>query len=277
MEEQVSAHYNSEDLKDKIFKALENLGRDITSLTPKELAPIDQLHTGGAWATRAVLELAGIEPGSRILDAGCGIGGSSRLMADESGHRVTGIDLSDEFIRAARALTESTLLSDRVEFRQGSILDMPFEDQSFDAVLCQHVLMNIEDKPAALTEFHRVLRPGGKLILHEVVKGQSGPAAYPVPWASGPEISHLESSENTGQWIREAGFAPASEIDGTPKALQWWLKAKAAAKKNAAPGTFGPALIFGENASRFGVNMSANLETDCIRVIEAVFEKEPVK
>ena len=221
MEEQISAHYDSDDLKETLFNALKGLNKDVSNLSPKDLAPIDQLHTGGAPATRSVLELAGIQGGSQILDAGCGTGGSSRLMAVEGGHHVTGIDLAGQFIRAAEALTESTRLSEQVSFRQGSILEMPFDADSFDGILCQHVLMNIEDKPAAFREFLRVLKPGGKLILHEVVKGENEPAVYPVPWAASETISFLESWADTSQWILDTGFTSETEVDGTPDARQW--------------------------------------------------------
>lgn len=274
MENQVCAHYDSNDLKDRVFSALEKAKKNITHLELSDLAPIDQLHTGGAKATLDVLEQAGLAPESDILDAGCGIGGSSRLMAINNHHRVWGIDLSDPFIETAQALTDSTHLSDRVTFKQGSVTHMPFEDSQFDAVLCQHVLMNIEDKKKTFGEFYRVLKPGAKLILHEVVKGESEPVLYPVPWAANGDISFMDSARALTDLIRQAGFTADQIVDGTPKAANWWARAKqAAAKKPVTERLLGPHLVLGENARFFGENMSNNIEWDRIRVIEAVFVK----
>jgi len=173
MESQVQAHYNSENLTENIKNALIMAGKDLSCLNPKEIGIIDQLHTGGARASIKLFKAAKLMPEELVLDAGCGIGGSSRLMADKFQCNVTGIDLAQKFIEAARFLTKATGFEERTAFKQGSILEMTFKDNTFDTVLCQHVLMNIEDKIKAIKEFYRVLKPGGKLILHEVTKGNN--------------------------------------------------------------------------------------------------------
>jgi len=160
------------------------------------------------------------------LDAGCGIGGSSRLMAKKFDFIVAGMDLSDQFIQTARAISDRFFLSDQVYFQQGSILEMPFENDSFDAILCQHVLMNIEDKEKVIKEFFRVLRKNGKLILHEIVKGKNEPVMYPVPWAGQESISFLEPWEAIRSFIEQSGFKKQIESDQSQSALDWWLKAK---------------------------------------------------
>ena len=90
------------------------------------------------------------------------------------GCRVSGVDLTGEFVRIAETLTQLTGLVGRVDYRQGSALDLPFEDTSFDVVWSQNVAMNIADRGRFYAEMHRVLKPGGKLGLQEVAAGPGG-------------------------------------------------------------------------------------------------------
>ncbi len=274
MESRVKVHYHSENLLATIYKALEAAKKDPSRLKPEDLKPVDQLHTGGIRATLGLLEKADLMPGSEVLDAGCGIGGSSRLMAKSFGHMVTGLDLSDQFISTARSLTEKVHLSDQVYFQQGSILNIPFENASFDAILCQHVLMNIFDKKTAFKEFGRVLRKTGKLICHEVVKGENDPVMYPVPWADQDNISFLDNWDVMELMIEKAGFKKRCSSDTTQQAALWWEKAKKACiLEDDSQTVLGPQLVFGENAAQFNKTMNYNLKWKRIHVIEAVFER----
>ncbi|MCP4023465.1 MAG: class I SAM-dependent methyltransferase [Desulfobacteraceae bacterium] len=275
MELHVKAHYNSNNLQGKIADALEKAGKDTDRLILKELAPIDQLHTGGASATLELFNKARLQTGSEVLDAGCGIGGSSRLLAKEYGHIVTGIDLADQFVSTAKFLTNGTRLSDQVHFYQGSITDMSFEKESFDAILCQHILVNIQNKQKVFKEFCRVLKPNGKLILHEIVKGNNEQILFPVPWADKEEISFLDSWDNMESGISNAGFSRRLVSDQTQDSAAWWAKVKEfAKKKDNARQILGPHLVFGENAAAFGKTMSYNFKWKRIKVFEAIFEKE---
>jgi sarcosine/dimethylglycine N-methyltransferase len=275
MENQIKSHYNTKDLKQIIFRALEKAGKNIDQLSLKDLAPIDQLHTGGAAATQALLEQACLHPGSEVLDAGCGMGGSSRLMAKTFQHIVTGIDLSDQFIDAARTLTDKLHLSDQVYFHCGSILNLPFTDESFDAILCQHILMNIEDKKTVFKEFERVLRKKGRLIVHEIVKGENEPILYPVPWAAEKSICFMTSRVAMEQLMEAAGFEKQMVSDWTPQAADWWARVKKATDQKDAPQrVLGPHLVFGENAALFGKTMSYNLKWNRIKAVEAIFRKK---
>ncbi|MFH2060274.1 MAG: class I SAM-dependent methyltransferase [Pseudomonadota bacterium] len=275
MENQIKAHYNTRNLITRIYHALEKAKKNLDRLSLKDLAPIDQLHTGGAKATLALLEQAHLKSGSDVLDAGCGLGGSSRLMAKNFGYMVTGVDLSDQFVTAAQALTGSMRLSDQVYFKQGSIEKLPFENKSFDAILCQHVLMNIMDKEKAFKEFNRVLRSNGKLILHEIVKGENDPVMYPVPWADQEKISYLQPWDAMEMLIKNTGFEKENFIDGTPGAATWWEKVKNVAGSQEEPQkVLGPHLVFGENAALFGKTMNYNFKWKRIKLVEAVFKKK---
>ena len=275
MESQVKEHYNSDNLIESIRHALIKAEKDLSNLNPKDIGIIDQLHTGGAPASIKLLKKAQLNPGALVIDAGCGIGGSSRLMAEQFNCKVTGVDLAQKFIEAADFLTQCTGLENKTKFKQGSILDLEFTDNSFDAVLCQHVLMNIKDKAAAIKEFFRVLKPGGKLILHEVTRGNSNTDIYlPVPWASKSSISFLEPWETLADILENQGFKTLIYSDESGAALEWNERVKKANQKRVFnPQDLGPGLIFGDNAQFFAKNMCHNLKENVVCLIEIVLEK----
>lgn len=270
MESQVKKHYHAQDLTRKIQEALEQAGKDIFSLAPKDLAPVDQLHTGGARATLSLMNKTGLAKNAHILDAGCGLGGTSRLLATAFDFKVTGIDLAPSFIETAKMMTQWCRLD--ISYHQGSVLELPFESGSFDGVLCQHILMNILEKKTALSEFFRVLKPGGKLILHEIFQGTGGGLALPVPWAGTPSISFLEPWAVFEPWVLDTSFTPEHMFDKTQEAISWWQKIHAAGQKNI-PRPLGSHLVFGEKAALFNTTMPKNFQNNAIQCIEAVFKK----
>lgn len=203
-DEQVRSHYHGEQLAERMLAALRNAGLEPS---PETLAPADQFHSYGHRATRDLAAAAGLQPGERVLDLGCGLGGPARMIAAEVGCRVTGIDLSPEFIRSARILAEACGLADRCEFIEGTCLALPFEDASFDAVITQHVVMNIADRARFWAEAFRVLRPGGRFACFDIIRGPNpAPLAFPLPWARAAAISHLLGEEATRQGLEAAGF-----------------------------------------------------------------------
>src|SRR5438132_2045699 len=127
----VEAHYTSQNLGGLILDALKAAGKDIDHLTPDDLAPVDEFHGGQRPATVRLAELVGFTGSERVLDVGSGLGGPSRFLAWHHGCRVSGVDLTAEFVRVAEMLTERTGLADKVDYRQGNALDLPFEDESF--------------------------------------------------------------------------------------------------------------------------------------------------
>ena len=141
-----------------------------------------------------------------VLDVGCGIGGPARYLASTYGCRVTGVDLTEEFVAVAKMLTERCRLDHFVDFHQANGLDLPFDDANFDMVWCQNVTMNIEDKAAFYREIARVLKPGGRFTSTEMATGAVGPPHFPLPWARVPEISFLVPQEDMRATLEAAGF-----------------------------------------------------------------------
>jgi len=277
MESPVEDHYHSQNLSQKIQDALIKSDKPTTPLDTKHLAAVDQLHTGGAGATIRLVGKTNLSEKKtagdiHILDAGCGIGGSSRLLAKTFHCRITGIDLAPAFIETAGDLTRWCELDSFIDYELGSVLNMPFKTNTFDAVLCQHILMNIQDKRTALEEFYRVLKPGGSLILHEIFQGEDKTIALPVPWASDPSISFLLPWEEFESFAGGPGFTLDHFSDETQSASAWWQMVHAAGA-NKKPRPLSPHLVFGSNAAFFAINMKNNFKNNSIQCIEAVYKK----
>ncbi|OQY00371.1 MAG: hypothetical protein B6I26_08385 [Desulfobacteraceae bacterium 4572_130] len=271
MENGIKNHYTSKNLKQRIIKGLEKAKKNPEKLELKDLSLIDQLHTGGHLATLNLAKKININKNSKILDAGCGIGGSSRLLAKNFKCFVTGIDLVDEFINAAEFLTKSTNLDNYINFHKGNILNMNFNDNSFDYIWCQHSLMNIKDKKKLFLEFKRVLKPKGKLIFHEVFKGKKDIIHLPVPWASMHSISFLITFDEINELLKDLNFTCLFYEDLTINAEIWWEKVKQIIKISDKPKALGPYIIFGKNSFLFGNNMTANLQENRIKVFQSIY------
>src|SRR5437879_9183658 len=104
----VADHYTRGALADTILAALAAAGKDIDHLTPDDLAPVDEFHSGQRNATVRLAQLAGLEGSERVLDVGCGIGGPSRYLASRFGCNVVVLDLTPELIETAEMLSWRT-------------------------------------------------------------------------------------------------------------------------------------------------------------------------
>jgi ubiquinone/menaquinone biosynthesis C-methylase UbiE len=118
-----------------------------------------------AEARQTYLDLLGVTAGERVLDVGCGSGVVTREIARRVGAdgRAIGLDPSAELLAVADELARAAGLHDRVEFREGSALQIPFSDGFFDAVLCVTVLSHVPGGERVIPELMRVVRPGGRV------------------------------------------------------------------------------------------------------------------
>ena len=167
----VAAHYAKPDLLQSILGGLEVSGADMNNLRPEDVAPVDEFHTAGRITTLRALDMMQTGTGMHVLDAGCGIGGTARVLAREYGCTVTGLDLTPEYIEVATALTERMGLTGACSYHLGSVTAMPLPDACFDAGVTFHVAMNVNDRAAFYGELARVLRPGAALCVFDVMKG----------------------------------------------------------------------------------------------------------
>lgn len=244
--ELVTDHYGLGDLSAAILRALQDAGTDTEHLGPADLFAVDQLHAGGAAATQYVLDRLGVGAGVRLLDVGCGIGGTSR-MAAMAGAEVTGIDLTPDFVQAATGLTEKTGLSDRVTYVTTAGESAPFDADSFDAAVMVHVGMNIPRKSVVFSQIHRVLVPGGRFAMFEQMRTDSGDLPYPLPWADDERSSFVETQEDYVAHLEAAGFTVEEVEDRTPSTLG-----------RPPVGALSPMVVFGQAfGERIGNNIAA--------------------
>jgi arsenite methyltransferase len=129
----------------------------------------DELHPGGAEATRRALELIMLRQGERLLDVASGSGASALLAAREFGARVTGIDYGEQAVVDATATARAEGLDSRVRFVQADAENLALPAKSVDAVLCECSLCTFPDQSRAVTEMRRVLRSGGRVAISDVV------------------------------------------------------------------------------------------------------------
>jgi ubiquinone/menaquinone biosynthesis C-methylase UbiE len=269
MSEELLRHYAHPDLESAILTALRAAGKDIDRLQAEDLAPIDEFHIRGRQATLELARAAGMAAGMRVLDVGSGIGGPSRCLARDFGCEVTGIDLSEDYCRAATLLARRVGLAEQVTYRQGDALDLPFADESFDAVWSQHVAMNIADKAALYGQMRRVLKPGATLAIYDVVAGAAGPVHFPVVWAGTAVNSFLVAPSELHWLIATAGFEVVHWQDDTATARAWFTGiADRIAERGLPP--LGIHLLLGSDFALMAANQRRNLDEDRIGLIQAV-------
>lgn len=271
--ETVNEHYATGDLGAVILNALAEQGKDVNALQVTDLAPIDQFHSRGREATDELAAMAQLRAGETVLDVGGGMGGSARVLAQEFGCTVTVLDLTQEFVRVGELLTARTQMQDRVQFQLGSALEIPFEDNVFDVAWSQHSTMNIGDKPKLFAEMYRVLKPGGRYALYEIMAGPNSPAHYPVPWATTPDISFLETPEMIRAQLETAGFRQVAWQEQTDAAHEFFRQRIAAIDSGVPPPALGLHLFFQERFVPAFRNIFRNFEEKRLRVVMAVFEK----
>jgi ubiquinone/menaquinone biosynthesis C-methylase UbiE len=208
-------------------------------------------------------------PGQRLLDIGCGIGGPARYMASQFGVHVTGIDLTPDFVRAAESLSMRLRLDEMVTFHCGSALALPFPDASFDGAYLLHVGMNIRDKARLFAEVRRVLKPGGVFALYDVMRTGDGNLPFPVPWASTPDSSFLETPGQYRALLQEAGFQVVRERNRREFAMEFFaaMEARMAAGGPAPPGL---PIVMGPTAPVKIANGVAGLRNGAIAPVEMI-------
>lgn len=268
----VENHYTRPNMLEAILDALKKSGKDVNRLTAADLAMIDAFHIRGREATAELAGRTRLEPGSRVLDVGCGVGGSSRYLASAHQCRVTGIDLTREFVETARALTKLTGLEKSVEFHHGSALETPFDDGTFDVAWTEHVQMNIQDKRAFYAEMARVLKSGGRFLFHDVFQGPGGDPQYPLPWANEPSVSFLAGIDTARQILSDVGFTIQEWEDRSDESLKWFAATIERFRTAGSP-PIGPQLVMGESAAAKFQNIADNLRENRLAVVQAVASK----
>lgn len=261
-------HYARPELVAAITDALAASGYALTDITSTDLSPVDEFHVGGARATTTLFQKLAPTPDMTILDIGCGIGGPARHLATHYGCTVTGVDLSEDYITCGQVLNQWVALDDRITLHTGSALSLQIADDSIDLAYMLHVGMNIADKASLMQEVGRVLTPGGRFAIYDIMQRQDGTPHYPLPWAEHAGLSALGTPSNYRKAIENADLQLVSEIDHTDLAIEFFASA-------APPGPLGLHILMGPSAGDKARSLARQIKSGILAPIEMIAQKPP--
>ena len=248
--------------------ALVDAGVDVEALSVDDLAPVDAFHIRGREATEELAALVKLADGQKVLDAGCGIGGTSRYLADRFGCSVVGVDLTPEHCDVAAMLSARVGLADRNEFHAGSVLELPFEDDHFDVAWDRARADEHRRQGGRSTvSWPACWRPGGTLAFHDIFAGPEPDLHFPVPWASEAAISHLIPIEDLRTVLGRAGFSQLSWEDKTGASTEFFEQVAAQE-----PSALGVSVLMRDAEVKIP-NLLRNLKEGRVCVVQAVMKK----
>jgi ubiquinone/menaquinone biosynthesis C-methylase UbiE len=269
-EQDVVDHYTHGDLVAAIRSGIEALGKTIDAVTIDDLAPVDEFHIGGRQASEDFLSQLELAPEKHVLDVGCGLGGAARFVAGRYRCRVTGIDLTPEYVETARVLCRWVGLEQQIALRRGSALSMPFADGAFDGAYMLHVGMNIADKAKLCAEIARVLRPRALFGIYDVMRVGQGELTYPVPWATTAASSAVAEPGQYRRALEAAGFAVIAERNRADFALAFFEQLRAKTAAAGRPPPLGLHILMGRNTPEKVQNMIRNISSGLIAPVELI-------
>jgi cyclopropane fatty-acyl-phospholipid synthase-like methyltransferase len=170
---------------------------------------------------KVMADSAGINEGDRVLDAGCGVGGSSLWLAANRNCRVTGISLNKNQVNKANSYAHETGIADRVQFEQKDYCATGYAAESFDVVWAIESVCYANDKSDFIREAFRLLKKGGRLIVTDFFKAENlqGKAAADVQkMANGWAVNEFATAEKFTEQLSAAGFQHI-EINNASKAI----------------------------------------------------------
>jgi ubiquinone/menaquinone biosynthesis C-methylase UbiE len=275
--EMIRKHYQGDaqetDLVTRVEHLLEQIGEG--PITSEAVAGIDQFHSGGLKTTVDFIKLLELSPSMKVLDAGSGLGGPSRYIAQNVRCHVTGVDLTESFVAVATLLADRTGLNDLVDYHVGNLVALDLADEQFDVAYTQHVVMNIRDRQKVYTEIHRVLKPGGKFGFFDVLAadGEATPL-YPVPWAEAAESSVLLTDAETRIALEKSGFVIEMWKDVTQELIAWFDSVQLPAVQAAGQGAPTLKLVMGARFGLMAENFARNLRENRVRLVMAVSTRQ---
>lgn len=239
-------------------------------LRAAQTAALDQFHIRGLLATDELAQLVEPKDSTRVLDAGCGLGGPSRYLAETRGCSVHGVDLTPPYVHLARHLARRSPASSRLRYDVADLRALPVDSGNVDVVWTQHAMMNVRDRLGAYREFYRVLKRGGRLACYDVFAAQGKPPIeYPLPWASEAEASYLLTQDETVLLAAGSGFLVAEVADVTRLAVNWFGQQPMWHEKS-----LSLASVMGPRMYELAANLTRNLRAGHLEVAMFIFERD---
>lgn len=267
--EKIARHYSHGSLNEVIRDGLEKM-RNGSDANPIDLlAGVDEFHMGGRPATKALAEQLRISPDHQFLDVGCGLGGTARYLASTFGCKVSGVDLTPEYVAVGNQLNQSLGLDGQIDLTVASATAMPFGDAQFDRASILHVGMNIADKPALMAEIGRVTKPGGYFAVFDVMRVGGGALEYPVAWAADESTSFLGSVDDYTEALEGAGFEIVDVAEKRDVALDFFEAIKARLARGGPP-PLGLHIVMGSDAKVKLGNMHENVRKGAIAPVQVL-------
>lgn len=273
-EKLVANHYAHGGLLKAIGDGIAKLGKTTASVSLDDLGPVDEFHIGGRVATQSFLDQLDIGASHHVLDVGCGLGGASRFAAHAYGCRITGVDLTREYVETGNVLCTWVGLSDRITLQVANATALPHPNEAFDRAYMLHVGMNIADKDRLVSELHRVVRPGAKVGIYDVMRVSDGELTFPVPWAMEAEGSSVASVPTYQAALKRAGFTIVAERNRRDFALEFFAQLQAKVADAKGPPPLGLHILMGSTAPMKVKNMIENISRNIIAPVEIVAEKK---
>jgi len=167
-------------------------------------------------------------------------------------------------------LAEFVGIEKSVDYRHGAALNLPLQNESFDHAWTQHVAMNIADRARFYREIHRVLKPGGRLGIHDAVSGNGLPIIYPVLWSRSSANSFLVSAEAVELYLTDNGFHKVSWCDVTELGVAWFEKQR---QSRVLKTHLGLQIVMGEGFPEMSANFERNLKEGRVRLVRTIMER----
>ena len=267
----IENHYLKEELYEDIVNRLKEQDIDLNDVKRSDIAGADEFHVRGAAVSKELANSVDLK-GATVLDVGCGLGGPCRMLADEYNCQVTGIDLSNEYIRTAKELSKLVKLDSKTSFIQGDATSLPFDDNSFDVVWTQHVQMNISGKEKLYSEITRVLKVGGHFLYYDIFRKEAGEINYPMPWASNADLSFLFKEEEMDRFLKELNLVKDESTNQTQAGIDFFNALATRLKEFGAP-KMGLNVLMGETTKPKLMNLLTHLKTGELELKSGVYKK----
>lgn len=269
----VTGHYTRGSLLETIKNAVLESGKTADNIEIDDLGPLDEFHTGGREATVHLLDQLDIDESQHVLDIGCGLGGASRFVVQQYGSRVTGIDLTPEYIETGNTLCQWVGMERKIHLRVGDATNLDLADNTFDRAYMMHVGMNISDKSSVFREIYRVLRPGGRVGIYDIMTVGEGEVQFPVPWATSASGSALAESSTYKEALVNAGFDIFSEQNRRDFALGFFARLAESLDASGGPPPLGLHILFGKDGATKAQNVMDSISRNVISPVEIIAEK----